>query len=261
MYYLGQSDLPVKPVTRRITFTRGMASAVRQAYLQKGGRCPINRKGYPVTGIPVAATRRNLFRGTALGTFTDLDLSRKPGQDTLGGLFDPVTLTVKTRSGRRASVHPYEGGAILTSPVSNLGASILDPITPFKTTYTASPPSIPSVIAAPAPASSGFWNPIAALVDTWNARPQVLKDIKVTVSPNKLMQAAQTVLKPGQVQSFVDKASQWGVNFDYRGMPISGQTAGFGYRLAGINWAAYLPWILGGGAVLLLAPMLLGRRK
>ena len=247
MYYRGQSEIPVKPVSRRLTFTRGMPERLSRRYLQRAGRKPLNRIGYPTMGTPVA-----------------VDLSMQPGH--FGGEPDdafsmkglnplstnsPVVIAAQTRSGLRVLTRPYD-------PFSSvaLGQSIFDKIAPLVSTYT---PSIPSVVAAPAP--STVWSPINSLVRLWNERPQVLKDMRFTVNPQQVMQAAQSVVRPGQVSGFVDQLNRWGLNPSYRGAPITGPMAGYGYQAAGVNWSAYLPWIAGGAALLFVVPMLMKKTR
>jgi hypothetical protein len=63
MYYQGLGDIAVKPVTRRLTLTRGQRARVGPRYLQRTGRKPINRRAYPTMGTPLA-----------------IDMSMEPGQ-------------------------------------------------------------------------------------------------------------------------------------------------------------------------------------
>lgn len=241
MYYMGDSAIPVRPVTRRLTLTRGQHRRVGKKYLQRQGRKPLNRHAYPTMGTPVA-----------------VDLSMQPGH--FGGIPDdafsmkglnpltkvgPSVLAIQTRSGRRVMVRPFDP----FSPVS-LGASILDPLS-ITSNFT---PSIPSVVAAPPPASSG-WGLVDSVVSLWNARPQVLKDIKIRINPAQAAQAAG--LTPAQVQNAVNYARQMGLDPSYRGVPITGAGANAGYRIAGMDLGQYLPWIIGGGAALILLPMLM----
>jgi hypothetical protein len=250
-YYLGQSDIPVKPVTRRTTWTRGMPRAVRHAYLQQHGRCPINRRGYPVTGVPIPTT-------PTVGAWTNLDLSREPGQNQLGHSIAPITMSVRTRGGRIIGTNPYEGGALMTAPIGTLGADVpagygLAPLSMLQST-----PSIPSVVAAPAPSS--VWDPIKSALALWDARPQAMKNVRFTVDPNQAMRALQTVVKPGQVSGAVNWLRSQGLMPSYQGVPITGDMAGYGYQAAGFDFGKYLPWILGGGALLFVVPMLMKRR-
>jgi hypothetical protein len=170
---------------------------------------------------------------------------------------------VQTRAGRRFAVRPYDP----FSPV--LGASIFDPIAPLTSSFAPESiltpmkitagftPTLPSVIATPAPASSTVWNPITSLLSLWDQRPQVLKDIRLSVNPNQAMAALQNVVKPSQVSGAVTMLRSWGINPSYQGVPVTGPMAGAGYQVAGMNIGQYLPWIIGGGAVLLLLPMLM----
>jgi hypothetical protein len=237
MYYLGQGDIPVKPVTRRVTFTRGQAPKVCQKYLQRQGRKPLNRRAYPTMGTPISA-----------------DLSMQPGH--FGDVNDPILLSVKTRAGRKFVTRVYDPASSVS-----LGASILDPIAPFVTAFTPSDSSVPSVIAAPVSAPSTVWNPINSLLSLWNERPQVLKDIRLAVNPNQVMQAAQSVVNPGQVSGFVNLMRQWGLSPSYQNVPVTGAMAGAGYRVAGLDLQAMTPWIIGGGVLLFIVPMLLGKHK
>ena len=242
-YYSGSTDIPVKPVTRRVTFTRGKHRQVSRRYLQKTGRRPLNRHAYPVMGTPVAA-----------------DLAMQPGH--FGGEPDdafsmrglnvlspssrgPVLIAAQTRSGRRILTRPYDP----FSSVS-LGASILDPLS-IVSNYV---PGIPSVVAAPTPQSSSVWDLPSAIANLWNSRPDVLKKIKVRVNPVKV---AQQVLSPSQVQAAVDYARQMGIDPSYHGVPITGYSANAGYRIAGMDLGQYFPWIIGGAALLFIVPMVM----
>lgn len=255
-YYLGQNTDTVKPITRRTTWTRPVFNMQRrQGYLMKRGRCPINRHGYPVAGGPVAAEkafglqlRRMPPPGQAFGWHKKMDMAR------LRALSTPVMQNKLRAQWTKPTLGYVTDVDLSLEPGQQLGG-LMDV---FKVPTLTS--SFAPTVAAPAPASSSFWDPFASVVQLWNERPQVLKDIRINVDPNRVMQAAQSVVKPGQLQNFVNQASQWGVNLDYRGMPISGQTAGFGYRLAGIDWAGWMPWIIGGGVALVALPMLMGKR-
>lgn len=224
MYYLGQSTIPVKPVTRRSTFTRGMRAVVQKAYLQQGGRCPLNRPGYPVAGRPVAVSRRGMpFRAT-LGTWIPTDMSLEPGQQMGGWMEDTIASMTKL-------VVPTTSG-------------------------------VPSVIAAPAKEQPGFLsNLLTGALNLWDSRPQVLKNISFKVDPNVAMATAQKLVSAGQMAKAVDYLRSVGINPSYLGVPVTGTQAGYGYQLAGMNLGQYLPWIIGGGAILLLLPMVIGRRK
>lgn len=217
-YYLGQNTDRVKPITRRTTWTRGLFNQIHtKRYLMQRGRCPINRRGYPVTGRPVAVTgppNWARFRGLTVGTALPTDMSLEPGQQLGAITFNVPALT-----------------------------------TSF------SPTAVPAKVAP-----STVWNPITSLINLWDSRPQVLKDMRFTVDPNIAMRAAQQVVRPGQVSGYVDWLQSKGVNLNYRGVPVSGPTAGFGYQMAGIDWAGWMPWIIGGGVALVALPMLMGKR-
>lgn len=222
-YYLGQSAIPVKPVTRRDTWTRGMPRATQQAYLQQPGRCPINRKSYPVSGRPVAMSRRGVPVRATLGTWIPTDMSLEPGQQMGGWMEDTIASMTK-----------------LVTPTTS---------------------SVPSVIAAPAKEEPGFLsNLLTGAMNLWDSRPQVLKNISLKVDPNVAMAAAQKLVSAGQVSKAVDYLRSVGINPSYLGVPVTGAQAGYGYQLAGMNIQQYLPWIIGGGAVLLILPMVLGKK-
>lgn len=199
-YYSGQSAIPVRPVNRRVTLTRGQAPQRSQRYLQKTGRKPLNRIGYPTMGTPLA-----------------INLAMEPGSfgDEYPAGYAPVAI---------------------------------------------SQPSVPSVVAAPAPAPSTVWNPITSLLSLWDQRPQVLKDIRLSVNPNQVVRTLQNVVSPGQVSGAVNQLRAWGITPSYQNVPVTGTMAGAGYQAYGMNLSQYLPWIIGGGAILLLAPMLMGKR-
>ena len=125
---------------------------------------------------------------------------------------------------------------------------------------------MPSVMQPTTPASgaSSFWNPINSLVDMWNNRPQAVKNIRVRVNPTKVVQAAQRVLPPGQVNQAVEYARRMGIDPTFLTqageVPITGNMAEGVYRGEGIDWQTYLPWIAGGAAAFVLLPHILGRR-
>jgi hypothetical protein len=244
MYFQGDSEITVKPVTRRATMARGTFHKRERRYLMKAGRKPLNRHAYPTMGTPVAvdlSMQPGHFGGEPADAFSMKGLN--PLRPASAG---PIILAVQTRSGRRVLTRPYDP----FSPVA-LGASILDPLSVM-------PVFVPSMSAAPTPApTGGFWNPLSNLVELWNQRPQVLKNIRIKVAPQQVMSMAQSVVKPSQVSGAVDQLRAWGVNLDYQGVPISGTTAGAGYRIAGMDLGQYLPWIAGGAALLFVVPMLM----
>lgn len=254
-YYQGSSALPVKPVTRRATFTRGQAPRNEKKYLQTNGRKPLNRRGYPSAGVPVAAT-------PTLGWWNDIPMARNPGEQLGAYGLEHISLTVKPRRGRPITTRPFEGGAFMTAPIGPNGLGAETPagygLAPLSVIQRAISPSIPSVVTAPVP--STVWNPITSLLNLWDARPQVLKDIRLSVNPNQAMRALQTVVKPGQISGAVDQLQRWGVNTSYQGVPVSGTMAGYGYEAAGFDFQKALPWILGGGALLFVIPMLTKKR-
>lgn len=132
----------------------------------------------------------------------------------------------------------------------SFGASILDPIAPLVSTFTPSVPTVPSVVTAPAP-SGGL---ISGIFDS---AANFMKNISVSVDPAKTIAAIQQVIKPNQVGYLAGQLQRFGINPSYMGMPVNQYTAQYGYQAAGINWSQYLPWIIGGGAALLVLPMLM----
>jgi hypothetical protein len=130
---------------------------------------------------------------------------------------------------------------------SFLGASILDPIS-ISPGFT---PSLPSPAQTP-DASRGPFSWLKSLVP---------KGVDVSFNPNQAVSTAQRYLKPGQVSYFVDLLRKWGVEPTYQGVPITGGMASTGYRIYGMNIGQYLPWIIGGGAVLLALPMLMSKKR
>jgi hypothetical protein len=256
-YYLGQSTIPVRPVTRRATLTRGQAPRRTRRYLQRTGRKPLNRRAYPTMGTPVPvdlSMQPGSFGRGHHGLTTDYGLGESEDAFSMKGLNPlrrngPAILAMQTRSGRRVMTRPYDP----FSPVS-LGQSILDPLS-----YTVAPvteflPSIPSVITAPAP-SSGF---IGGIFDS---AANFMKNLSVSVDPLKTIQAVQQIIKPNQVGYLTDQLRRFGINPAYMGLPITGTTAQYGYQAAGINWMGMLPWVAGGAALLFVVPMLMGRRR
>ena len=99
------------------------------------------------------------------------------------------------------------------------------------------------------------------MVNLWNNRPQVLKDIRLRVNPSQVVRQAQNILPPGQLNQVVENARRMGIDpsflTKYGEVPITGNMAEYGYRSQGIDWATYLPWIAGGAAAFVLLPMIL----
>ena len=124
---------------------------------------------------------------------------------------------------------------------------------------------MPSSLAPVTPASgaSSFWDPLSTLLNFWNSRPQVVKDIRLRVNPVQAIQAAQTILPPGKVGDIVNSARAMGLDpsflTKYGEVPITGNMAEYGYRAQGFDWQAYLPWIAGGAAAIFILPMLMKR--
>lgn len=258
-YYLGQSTIPVRPVTRRATLTRGQRPRLIRRYLQRTGRRPLNRPAYPVMGTPIPvdlAMSPGTFGRGHHGVTSDYGLGTTDDAFSMKGLNrlspsarGPILLAAQTRSGRRILTRPYDP----FSPVA-LGQSILDPLT-----YTVAPPSdfsIPSVVTAPVVASSsGF---IGGIFDS---AANFMKNLSVSVDPLKTIQAVQQIIKPNQVGTLAAQLQRFGINPSYLGIPITPTTAQYGYQAAGVNWMAYLPWIAGGAALLFVVPMLMGGKK
>lgn len=253
-YYLGQSAIPVRPVTRRATLTRSQRPRNVKKYLQRTGRRPLNRRAYPVMGTPVAVDMSMQPGGPGLGrahhgTTSDFSLGA-----------DDIVLSVRGRSGKRYSTNPFQGGAMPYGPVT-VGQD-------YPAGYAPAPlseiqqavdvmPSVPSVITAPAvaaPASSGF---IGGIFDS---AANFMKNISVSVDPLKTIQAVQQIIKPNQVGTLAQQLQRFGINPSYLGLPINQYSAQYGYQAAGINWAAYLPWIAGGAALLFVVPMLMPKK-
>jgi hypothetical protein len=223
-----------------------MPRRVEQKYLMKTGRRPLNRVGYPTMGTPISA-----------------DMSLEPG--SFGSVNDPILLSVQTRAGRRFTTRVYDPASSVSLGQSHrLSGPLDDLVTGFTAQFNPmlTAPAVPSVIAAPTPASSSsIWSPLTSLVNLWNERPQVLKDISFKVNPTQVMQAAQSVVQPAQVSGFVRFLQSIGIQPTYQNVPVSGPMASAGYQYAGMNLAQYLPYIIAGGAALFLLPKLMGGRK
>lgn len=288
MYYLGQDTTAVKPVTRRTTWTRPMFNQLRtQQFLMKKGRCPSNRKAYPTAGVPVGVHKvpgwGQWQRRLAIAGQKKPDAFSAPRPGWFGAM---QTALMKARAAQGPAPRPgrplsafftrptmghYLNTDMHLAPGRQLGTPVLldmhlEPggqlggLTDFFSVPALTSSFTPAPAATTVSAGSSVWSPIAGLVNLWNERPQVLKDIKIKVDPNTVMRTMQSVVSPGQVSSAVNKLQQWGVNLDYKGMPVGGQTAGLGYQLAGVNWSQYMPWIIGGGVALLALPLLMGKR-
>jgi len=231
-YYMGADTDKVKPITRRKTWTRGKFPRRTAKFLMQPGRKPKNRRGFPVGSKPVAV----------FGRSAPLKMDR-PGitaAETEEALWlgTPLPVDMSLEPGQQL------GGLFDAFKVPTLTSS-----------YTPGPAT--SMVTAPA---SSWWNPVTAVtsaVQLWKDRPEALQDISIRFNPLK---AVQGVVSPGQLESAVDKLRRLGIDPTYKGMPLTGQQAGWGYRLAGIDWASYLPWIIGGGALLFVVPMLMKKR-
>ena len=258
MYYLGNGgDMPVKPVTRRTTLARGQRQAVGPRYLQRRGRKPLNRIGYPTMGTPISADM-----ALSPGSFGDPeDVFSMKGLNPIGKASrGSMTIAAYTSSGRRILTKPYD-------PYSRvaLGDSILDPLAPFVTTFTPSLTTAPAVApASTTPSGGGFLDTlISGVGNLFSQVPAVIKNIGFKIDPNMAIAAAQKLVSAGQVKQAVDYLNSVGVSPTYLNIPISGNVAAAGYQAAGFNMNSltqYLPWILGGVGLLVALPLLTGRK-
>lgn len=228
-YYTGQSTIPVQPVTRRATMTRGQVPRNEQKFLQTNGRRPVNRRGYPVAGVPVPTTQ-------TVGTWNKIPMSMEPG----GRLGHYLPTDMELHPGRQL------GGWFEDTIASMTKLSV---------------PTVPSVATTPKAEPGFLTSLVTGAMNLWDQRPQVLKDLSFKVDPNVAMAAAQKLVSAGQVTKAVDYLRSVGINPSYLGIPVTGTTAGAAWTVGGMNIGSYLPWILGGGAVLILLPMLMGKRR
>jgi len=96
------------------------------------------------------------------------------------------------------------------------------------------------------------------LVDTllklWNQRPESLKRLRFRLNPTRLMQTVQTVV-PGktvaQAAAAMRAAGITPTMLTAGGeVGITPELARAGYEAAGVDWKSYVPWVIGGGVIL-----------
>lgn len=166
-------------------------------------------------------THLTAYEDRSLGAPIRLDMKLSPGQHFLGG---PLDFLPKGFTGFTSSFVPS------------------------------------SAPAAPAE-SGGFMGGLASLVNLWNNRPEELKKIRIRIKPDAVMRQVQSVLPSSTVASATDRLRAMGIDPRYlyggQEIPMTGNMVGGAYYGAGIDWQAWMPWILGGGAALLLLPALM----
>ena len=257
MYYVGDETTTVRPITtaRKTEARKAYSRKFKHMHLCRTSRPPMNRKGAPTLGI---ALPWNFSDIPGRGSLTRVDTANRSGYSpstwkSFSPFGAPRSMGRKPGTGRSRGGLGDAGDAGDTS----LGLSFNVPalVSNFRPTQTGVSP------VTPASGASSFWNPLASMVNLWNNRPQVLKDIRLRVNPSQVVRQAQNILPPGQLNQVVENARRMGIDpsflTKYGEVPITGNMAEYGYRSQGIDWATYLPWIAGGAAAFVLLPMIL----
>jgi hypothetical protein len=223
MYYMGADTDTVKPIhTKRQTWTRSKFPRRTMKFLIRPGRKPKNRRGFPVGLSPVAV----------MGKRAPLRLDR------------PGTTAEETEESIWLGT-PLPRLDLSMEPGQQLGG-LMD-VFKVPTLTPGFVPSAPTAVIAPA---TSWWDKTKELI--------VPKDFSLQFDP---IRALSNWVSPEKMESAVDKMRRLGIDPTYKGVPLTGSQVGLGYRLAGIDWVSYMPWIIGGGAALFLLPMLMRKRR
>jgi hypothetical protein len=262
MYYAGRETTQVKPIStaRKTEVRKAKYRKTQYAHLSRKSRKPMNRTGAPQLGI--ALPWNFLFQPGESSVTPIAQVSRE--SYTPSSWSSRSVFGYSKRSSRKPGTGRSRGGLGTSDNDESLGLSFNIPA--LTTSYTP-PESFSPTSAAPVTPASGadsFWNPLATIVEAWNNRPQVLKDIRIRVNPTKAAQFGAGILPPKAVGQAIDYARNMG--FDptyltkYGEVPITGTMAQYAYQARATDWSAYLPWILGAGAAVIVLPMVLGKR-